>query len=48
MPLRFVLFILWVALVFAGCLIASYYAWSPYSSEQRHTTAHGIYGPTHK
>ena len=28
---RFIVFLVWVALIFGGCLTASYNAWSPYS-----------------
>lgn len=48
MTLRLVLFVLWIAMVMAGCLSASYYAWSPFSDEERPMHAGGSYGPTHK
>lgn len=51
MTVRFVLYALYAAALAAGTLYASYYAWSPYSDEQRYGSGHGgsVYArPTHK
>ncbi|WP_232495340.1 hypothetical protein [Novosphingobium kaempferiae] len=50
MTLRLFAFILWIAMILAGCASASYYAWSPYSDEDQSLYARGggSRGPTHK
>ena len=49
MSKRVYLFAAWCALVFLGSIVASYYAWSPFSDEDRRSGG-GLYvrGPTHK
>ena len=44
---RLLIFCLWSLLLALGTIIISYYAWSPYSSEER-PVAGQSYGPTHK
>jgi len=47
MTQRLYLFAAWCLLIFAGSVTASYYAWSPFSDEDRGGTA-TVRGPTHK
>jgi len=47
MTQRLYLFAAWCFLIFAGSVVASYYAWSPCSDEDR-GGAVAVRGPTHK
>lgn len=47
MSARLFLFVLYCLAMLGGVVATSYYAWSPFSDEQR-TRHSGFYGPTHK
>ncbi len=51
--MRLAIFLCWVAMILAGAVGASYYAWSPYSEEERSSSGGRsggafVRGPTHK
>ncbi|WP_176399814.1 hypothetical protein [Novosphingobium sp. B 225] len=48
MSKRLFLFAAWCLIVFAGSVSATYYAWSPFSDEDRGGGGFGGRGPSHK
>ncbi len=50
---RLAIFLFWTTMILAGAVSASYYAWSPYSEEERSASGGRsggafVRGPTHK
>ena len=48
MSKRLILFAVWCLMVFSTSVMASWYAWSPFSDEDRGGGPGGMRGPSHK